>query len=242
MTLEVIEYDNNYLNNIVFLHGAGHAAWCWDVHFLPYLHQQEYNLYALSYRNHGNSDSVSNVHAITIDDYVDDLHWLISVLPAKPIIVAHSLSSKVVQLYLSKYKNNLSALVLLAPMPVKHILFELIKIRIWQTSKNQSETFYSNRLSEAETQKYLQQLQTESKKVEMATMQNFVPKNREINFPCLVMGSLNDQCVPVSVVINNGIFFKAKTVILRDLCHNMMLDPNWKKAADEICSFLKEIL
>lgn len=37
---------------LLFLHGAGHAAWCWAEHFMPWLAEQGLECHALSFRGH----------------------------------------------------------------------------------------------------------------------------------------------------------------------------------------------
>ena len=37
---------------LLFLHGAGHAAWCWAERFMPWLADQGLECHALSFRGH----------------------------------------------------------------------------------------------------------------------------------------------------------------------------------------------
>ena len=57
MQLEMIANTKNEtrLTPILFVHGAWHAAWCWE-NFLPYFAQQGYPSYAVSLRGHGASE------------------------------------------------------------------------------------------------------------------------------------------------------------------------------------------
>ena len=41
---------------LLFVHGAWHAAWCWDENFLGFFADKGYRAVALSLRNHGSSD------------------------------------------------------------------------------------------------------------------------------------------------------------------------------------------
>lgn len=40
---------------LLFVHGAWHAAWCWDVHFLDHFADRGYRALAVSLRGHGGS-------------------------------------------------------------------------------------------------------------------------------------------------------------------------------------------
>jgi pimeloyl-ACP methyl ester carboxylesterase len=38
---------------LLFVHGAWHAAWCWDENFLSFFGDKGYRAVALSFRGHG---------------------------------------------------------------------------------------------------------------------------------------------------------------------------------------------
>ena len=40
---------------LLFVHGAWHAAWCWDEHFFDYFADKGYRALAVSLRGHGGS-------------------------------------------------------------------------------------------------------------------------------------------------------------------------------------------
>ena len=40
---------------LLFVHGAWHAAWCWDENFLSFFADKGYRALALSFRGHGDS-------------------------------------------------------------------------------------------------------------------------------------------------------------------------------------------
>lgn len=54
----------------------------------------------------------------------------------------------------------------------------------------------------------------------------------------LVMGSLNDNCMPISVLLDTAKIFKAKLIIYQEHCHDMMLDPAWEIVAEDILGFI----
>ena len=51
------------------MHGAYHAAWCWEEHFIPFFYAHGYNVYAMSFRNHGNSERIENVDTDSSQGY-----------------------------------------------------------------------------------------------------------------------------------------------------------------------------
>jgi pimeloyl-ACP methyl ester carboxylesterase len=102
---------------LLFVHGAWHAAWCWDEHFLNFFADKGYRALALSLRGHGNSPSPKPIRACTIADYVDDLESVADSLPTKPVVIGHSMGGAIVQKYLESHEAP--AGVLLASVPPK---------------------------------------------------------------------------------------------------------------------------
>src|SRR3954471_18791976 len=77
---------------LVFVHGASHAAWCWDENFLDFFADNGYRSIALSLRGHGESDLDGKpLNACTIADYVEDVRSVIDRLPSHPVLVGHSM-------------------------------------------------------------------------------------------------------------------------------------------------------
>ena len=76
MQLELVHRQPETLASatpILFVHGAWHAAWCWDEYFLPYFAQHGYASYALSLRGHGSSQGKERLRWWRIADYVADV-------------------------------------------------------------------------------------------------------------------------------------------------------------------------
>jgi phosphoglycolate phosphatase-like HAD superfamily hydrolase len=49
---------------------------------------------------------------------------------------------------------------------------------------------------------------------------------------------LDDNCMPISVLLDTAKIFKAKLIIYQEHCHNMMLDPAWEIVAEDILGFI----
>lgn len=83
----------------------------------------------------------------------------------------------------------------------------------------------------------------ESKKVEYAMMKRqkkFSIYVRKI--PTLVIGSYNDQCVILQAVKDNAKIHTAELKIVDSVCHDMMLDPDWRNIADLIFKFIEKTI
>lgn len=94
MKLEIISKypsGSTHPTPILFVHGAWHAAWCWDVHFLDYFSQHGFAAHALSLRGHGNSEGRDHLRWTRIADYVDDVADTARQLLSPPILIGHSM-------------------------------------------------------------------------------------------------------------------------------------------------------
>lgn len=240
MELEILAKINGEgRKNILFLHGAYHAAWCWKEHYMDYFYSFGFNVYALSFRNHGKSDRVEDINNITVEEHVEDIVQVMEKINGKVILIAHSMGCKFAQKYLEKNHNNVIKLILLAPMPVRHNLWQLLMIRLKQFGKSKEVVFFSGRLSSEVCVNYLTKLDKESKKVEYAMLKQQDDFDEAVKqIPTLVIGSQNDNCIIKEAVRDNAKLHAAQLLILELVCHDMMLDPDWKVVADKIIEFI----
>ena len=58
---------------LLFVHGAWHAAWCWDEHFLDFFFDKGFRAAAVSLRGHGKSETEQPLNTCSIKDYVADV-------------------------------------------------------------------------------------------------------------------------------------------------------------------------
>jgi pimeloyl-ACP methyl ester carboxylesterase len=98
---------------LLFVHGAWHAAWCWDEHFLRFFADKGFRAAAISLRGHGASAPNGRLRSYSIADYVADVRAAALDLGREPVLVGHSLGCFVVQRYLERYRSP--GAVLLAP-------------------------------------------------------------------------------------------------------------------------------
>jgi pimeloyl-ACP methyl ester carboxylesterase len=72
---------------LLFVHGAWHAAWCWDEGFLDFFAHKGYRALALSLRGHGGSLAPKPLRSISIADYVEDVVEVAQNLPTPPVVI-----------------------------------------------------------------------------------------------------------------------------------------------------------
>jgi pimeloyl-ACP methyl ester carboxylesterase len=57
---------------VLLVHGALHAAWCWDEHFLNFFADNGYRVLVLGL-GHGGSPTSKRLRSCSIADYVEDM-------------------------------------------------------------------------------------------------------------------------------------------------------------------------
>jgi len=100
---------------LLFVHGAWHAAWCWDEHFLSFFADRNYRALAVSLRGHGNSPTDKPLRACSVADFVEDISVVADTLPIAPVVIGHSMGGLIVQKYLESHDSP--AGVLMTSMP-----------------------------------------------------------------------------------------------------------------------------
>src|SRR4051812_37421372 len=131
MRLEVISREPNspkFETPLLFVHGTGHGAWCWDENFLPYFAERGFSSHAVSLRGHGASEGRERLKWTSISDYVEDVFQVASGLPKTPVVIGHSLGGLIVQKLLEKH--DAPAGILFAPSPSEGMFLSGLKIQM----------------------------------------------------------------------------------------------------------------
>ena len=210
---------------------------------IPFFYAHGYNVYAMSFRNHGNSERIENVDQIVVKDMVEDLIKTIDMIDGKIILIAHSLGCRIAQMCLEEIYSSIQSVVLITPMPVRNNFLQLLQMSKKQRKNNLEYILFSERLDSERKEYYMSLLDKESKKVEYAMMKRqkkFSIYVRKI--PTLVIGSYNDQCVILQAVKDNAKIHTAELKIVDSVCHDMMLDPDWRNIADLIFKFIEKTI
>jgi pimeloyl-ACP methyl ester carboxylesterase len=107
---------------IVLLHGVCFGAWYWQNNFQPWFTNNGYDVISISYRNHGNSESKGSLRWRTINEYVEDVHSVVSKINGDVYLIGHSMGGFIVQHYLQKHPSaNIKKAVLLCTVPANGI-------------------------------------------------------------------------------------------------------------------------
>ena len=243
---------------LLFVHGSGHAAWCWDEHFLDFFAERGFSSYAVSLRGHGNSGGLERLRWVSVAQYVSDVARVAARLPRAPIVVGHSLGGLVVQKYLENH--DAPAAVLLAPTPVVGMLRPGVRLflqnpwlfmrayltlepsTVFSTPELARKFLFSPDLSEEQVQRYAGRFGRESFRAYLEMMYNLPSPERIRGTPMLVLGGSLDYLIPPSEIRSTADACHAESKIVPGLGHDLMLDAGWERAADVVQEWLVRTL
>lgn len=250
MKLEVIEAKavGSPKGTILFVHGALHGAWCW-AHFMDYFQKRGYDCRAVSFRGHGASEGRERIDEFGLDDYVTDLKQTLASLPKDTIVVAHSLGGMVLQRYLGENPGSIGKAVFLASMPVggttfgdqlkmlfRHPKATSIMLKVnggkqVPASVLKDSVVFGGRIAEEELAPYASLVIAESARVNKEQAKPSTDKF-DVGVPVHIIGSRGDWMFADQS--QNEEAYGVKAVMLDNLCHDMMLDREWEKAAKAV--------
>ena len=259
MKLEIISKypaDSAHSTPILFVHGAWHAAWCWDVHFLDFFTQHGFEVHAVSLRGHGQSEGRNKLRWTRIADYVKDVEEAVRQLANPPVIIGHSMGGLVVQKYL---ENNLpQGAVLLAPVPTAGVLATTLRMALRHpiafvkvnltlslfplvaTPRLAREAFFSEDLDDKQMLSYAKRLQDESYLGFLDMLVFNLPKPEKVKTPMLVLGAAQDTIFYPDEIEKTAQAYHTNAEIIDDMAHDMMLEPHWQIVAERIIAWLGE--
>jgi pimeloyl-ACP methyl ester carboxylesterase len=239
---------------LLFVHGAWHAAWCWDEHFLSFFADKGYRALAVSLRGHGNSPTLKPLRACSVADYVDDISAVADGLPAAPVVIGHSMGGLFVQKYLESH--DVPAAVLMASMPPQGNLgssLRWIRQHPWHcakmaitgkslpyisTTELARERFFSAQTPEFQVADYAARLQEESARVSIDCMVLSLRRPRSVTTPVLVLGADDDGAHTRKEVCATARVYRTEAEFFPNMGHDMMLEPGWVSVAQRIHSWL----
>jgi pimeloyl-ACP methyl ester carboxylesterase len=259
MKLEIISRypsGGTHSTPLLFVHGALHAAWCWEFHFLDYFAQHGYAAHAVNLRGHGNSEGRERLRWTRIADFVEDLENAARELPSPPILIGHSMGSFIIQKYLEDH--SAPAAVLLTPPPPtglraatlriarRHpLVFAKINVTLSLfplvgTPALAREAFFSDDLPDEQLLEYWERLQDDAFLGFLDMLILDLPKPPKQRTPMRVLGGARDNMLRPGEIHATARAYNVQAEIIADVAHNMMIELRWQTVAERILVWLKE--
>jgi len=239
---------------LLFVHGAYTAAWCWEEHFLSWFAAQGFACYAVSLSGHGQSRQRGMLDSYSIDNYVNDVDEVVEAMPARPVLIGHSMGGFVVQKYLER--NEAPGVVLMASVPPQGLWSSALGLMFKKPGLLQDlnrmlggasprldsvrDALFHQPISDDKLMSYAQMSQPESHRaIWDMTLFNLPQASRMSDVPMLVMGASEDQLIPASLVRQTGQVYGVDEVIFDGMGHAMMLEQDWALVAARLHEWLK---
>ncbi len=255
--LEVIDRGNvseTHPVPILFVHGAWHAAWCWDQHFLSFFADKGYRALAMSFRGHGNSPTDKPLRTCSVADYVEDVSSVADSLSTPSVVVGHSMGGLIVQKYLESH--DAPAGVLMTSMPphgnsgsalrwIRQHPWHFTKMAITgkalpyiSTPQLARQRFFSPHTPDSQVLDYAARLQEDSSRSVIDCLVLSLPRPKRVRTPLLVLGADEDGAHTRKEILSTARAYRTEAEFFPNMGHNMMLEPGWAEVAQRMHSWL----
>ncbi|MEW6240805.1 MAG: alpha/beta fold hydrolase [Chloroflexota bacterium] len=238
---------------LLFIHGKWHAAWCWEEYFLPYFAERGYNAHTLSLRGHGASEG--RIWGASIADYVSDVAQAAGRLDAPPVVIGHSMGGFITQKYLESHAAPAAvlltsvpyyglwpatfSLLMRRPLAVLKVLATLRLYPVVETPALAQYALFSSDMPREKAAAYQKRLCDESFRAYLDELGLNLARPKRVKTPMLVIGAARDAVISRKAVNDTARAYGTKAEFF-DMAHDVMLEANWKLAADRILEWLKE--
>ena len=239
---------------LLFVHGAQHAAWCWDDHFLDFFADNGYRAIAPSLRGHGGSPVSKPLNKCTIADYVDDVRSVAETLPTAPVLVGHSMGGFIVQKYLET--GNAPAAVLVSSAQPRSFFLTAMSVsnkhpwsaiktittrnylNLYPTLTHVRDMFFCAHTPEPIVEQCFARISDESFRALALDIPglNLVRPER-ITAPILALEGADVGWGP-RPAREIARAYRTEVESFPDMGHNMMLEPGWQAVAERIDGWL----
>jgi pimeloyl-ACP methyl ester carboxylesterase len=236
--------------SILFVHGAGHAAWCWHENFTGWFEARGYTVAAPDLPHHGDHDR-HGIKSTPLSAYVDAVRSAAAGLEPPLILAGHSMGGFVIQKYLESAQADLA--ILLASTPPAGALgmvrrmatrrpVTLIKTMMTgraTDSPDRTRDYFFSPDTPAEVVKACHsRLQPESTRALRDMMTPLRPGR--VTTPVVVIGAENDWLVapPRDLTATARAYHTTPRTLPGG--HDMMLDTAWQQVAMEIDTAITE--
>jgi pimeloyl-ACP methyl ester carboxylesterase len=261
MPLKVIhqpQHNAQTKGHLVLIHGACMGAWVWEDNFIPFFHQQGYELHAISLRGHAGSPNAKAIKWTSIMDYKDDLLDYVNNLEGPVYVIGHSMGGFTIQHAMNELPSKVKAAVLLCSAP-RHGLIGLVMklimhypigflisllqmswLPIMKHPHKLKRVIFRDDFSEEKMARILPKMQEESFLAFMQMVFLKLPRLRRISIPTLIVGAEKDYLVSERDTRRMAAYYDLHPYIIEGASHCFMLETGWENVAEKINAFLLE--
>lgn len=247
---------------LLFIHGSGHGAWCWEEHFLDYFAESGYVSAALDLRGHGRSPGRAELSRLRLADYVDDVLGVMAALRdrygATPVLIGHSLGGAIIQRIVDDRLATPPAAILLSPIPraegwkissasslrtfglirLMRIVLQKKSRLMYASERVTRRAFFAHDMPADLAQTYWEHLQDESwMDGDVGRFASTRPEPRP-EVPMFFISGSEDEVFPPKAIETTAHYYHADYQTIDGVAHDMMLDPGWKRVADALRTWL----
>ena len=236
--------------SILFVHGAGHAGWCWRENFTPWFEARGYTVAAPDLPHHGDLEH-DGLKTTPLSAYVDAVASAAASLDPPVILAGHSMGGFVIQKYLESAGADLA--ILLASTPpagARGMVTRMVTRRPLTFAKTMMtgkatdspertrDYFFSPGTPAAVVNECHRRLQPESVQALRDMMSPLHPDR--VTTPVVVLGAEHDWLVAPSKELTATARAYHTTAQTLPGGHDMMLDTAWQQAAMAIETAIAE--
>jgi non-heme chloroperoxidase len=239
------------------VHGGYADAWCWEPFFLPWFASRGWPAHALSLRGHGASAGADTLFIAGLDDYVADVEHVASQLDAAPVMLGHSMGAAVLARMMATRPVRGAAL--MAPVPPTGLLpvaarlaatrpdylSQMMGLDPTRLSQRILETlrpfYFSPDVDPAILRQAIAHLNSESPRALFDLSMRLHWIEPQASSPVFVLGAAADRIAIPADVEATARHHGVHATILPGMGHMLMLEPQWRSAAQAIAGWLEEL-
>ena len=250
--------------SLIFIHGIYHGAWCWE-NFTKYFEERGFYTDAVTLFD-GSSKA-----KLTLNDYLGTVDQAVQKAKQTQhgpvILVGHSKGGGLAECFIARRPGKVDGVVLLSALPLRragrfvvsfvwrHVssartMREMIALLLIAVKLSRSKpvpaallqrcALFSSRIPLADAEHYARLLAHEPLRPSLE-LGMFAFSGAKGTIPVHTVASTGDHVFsPWEQKMLAGAY-GGQTIVLRDICHDMMLDPEWERAAEATSRLVLQI-
>ena len=242
---------------VLLVHGAWHAAWCWEDNFLDFFANHGFQTHAIDLRGHGASDAVTSMRWNRVSGYVEDVMSVVDTFETPPFVIGHSMGGYIGQ-HLLRRTDRLSGIGLLATVPsfgVYKTVLQMIMQRpfdfawanlslsLYPLVKDPmaaKRMFFDDDLSNETAIDWAGKLTDASYLGFLDMLFLNIPMGRKYDVPTMVVAGGKDKLFAPATQLHTANKLDAAYEVVADASHDIMLSQHWEQAAQHFLRWMNE--